>query len=382
MEHEAIKQYLSKFGYEFDMGDAVLAEHLRREMGNRLYEKYSRINPDQSDNLLETFRQANLACSFQASTLLDVYEMIVDRVGALALDNSVVVDLGCFTGALTSLLKYTNPSCTVFGVDKLKKVLHEGNANKVGDYQLLHWDYTKPFRGKIAQPDLLLCSLGVPIADTNAPKAIDIALLEASEFHRKTRLQISKFASAWASIARNGTRLMVVLRLGGVEVFLGAIDGIITSGWLPDYTGFGTIRCTDGQVLPLMQFTFTPGVQFDSGAAIDWWIKLHAQTSKRDGEFEGDAALEQVLLYMRAPNHCILSYETLPVDPVIGIQQGSVDQLYYVLIRSTQGHTGIHTWTNAPNRTAVDLLIAEKLNVSLNTLAQLRSLSKSSRNLP
>lgn len=361
MDRERLKQFLADFGYVFDLDDQEIVDRLSQEMGRREFEKYSRTSPNQSDFLLTTISQANLVCSFQADVLLSVYEKILQHVQSLGIANSTILDLGCFTGALTALLKHNNPSCSVAGVDRLKKLIKSASQNKRGDYQLLHWDYTRKPPQSIPLADLLICSLGVP-ALNDGPRALDLRKLRDSQFHTKNRDHFESIGIAWAAIAKKDTRLITVLRIDSLELYLALIDGLSRSGWQPDYSRSASVTCGT-QKFPILEFTLAACVASEADFGLHWYEESYFKDDNV-GTFEPDRAILRFLdLYHNAK---IVEFEAsvFPTSPPIYLEIGSTPRSYYVLIRTDDGSTSIKEWQLEPTLDDVEIWMSGKLGIS------------------
>jgi hypothetical protein len=270
-QRDPLRDHFISLGFHFNWTYARIERELELLMGSSRYERYldlcdarqaGRLSVSCLYEFPATMREANVLMSHQAAIVLSTARWLVDRVSPRLAQGANVIELGCWTGALSSWLAKAHPGSQFVGVDRARNVIDFAGVNlTLANLRFVICDYSQPPPPLTCEQDVLICALGIDFegesrAQTNAPLDWD-GIRASQEFDCVFRTATACFTN-WRAISSPDGSLSVVLRVPNVTAFLAILDAARSSGWGWDIPNSQRIAI-DGETLT--------GFIFESAAA-------------------------------------------------------------------------------------------------------------------
>src|SRR5439155_8367256 len=183
--------------------------------------------------LFESPDEANLVMSHQSQLTLEIALWFLDRLERLSRPDFTIVDLGCWTGALTRVIAKAFPTCRVIGVDRVSSVVEFASdaCRGIPNLEFRVWDYTDSGENPNIRANALVSSLGIDFQHRKPVHSLDVRVLRGSPAYSESLAEVLPYMTAWRSVAADGASLFAVLRLSDVEPMLALADAAHRSGW-------------------------------------------------------------------------------------------------------------------------------------------------------
>jgi len=150
---DPFREHFISLGFHFNWTNARIERELELLMGRSRYEQYldlcdavhaGRVPISCLYEFPTTMREANLLMSGQAAIVLSAARWLADRVSPRLAQSANVIELGCWTGALSSWLAKAHPRSGFVGVDRAKNVISFADANlALGNLRFIVCDYLR-----------------------------------------------------------------------------------------------------------------------------------------------------------------------------------------------------------------------------------------------
>ncbi len=265
--HVALARLLGKDRYEqhLDRADAMIAGMIP------ISEVYSGM---------QSMQEANVLMSFQGHHVLEVNFGLLEHIADHLATAIEVVELGCWTGAISAYVAEMYPGTRFTGVDAQANAIEFArNKWQRSNLHFSVWNYAETGIAPAEKVQLLFGvfpldfrqmeeSFRLPSAWSNFSQwdLFDERLAEAMPYFRN-----------WRSITYSDARLVLALRIPTVQWLAAVLEAARRAGWEVDLANSLKIKSGD-ESFPLLQFTaLTPGViAFESSATdLNEWWKRH-----------------------------------------------------------------------------------------------------------
>lgn len=282
---DAFRQHLERLGFVMDQPWETVLQELGRHMGPQRYAEYQRIvgaghQGEESENRLYDFvqdmREANLLDCLRPNVTLDTSYHLYEKALPHLTAGRRVIELGCWTGGLSSFLAENHADCHVTGVDRARRIIELDRSHYcLPNLQFTLWDYREAKPNELQPADLLLCGLGT---NNDCPRGInancDPLRVRESEGYKRGRYEAVRYFRNWRQVARDGALLLAVLRITTFPRFLSFIDAAQEAGWTPLVDQFSFVACpTNKESIPSMPFAARPCEPVSEDAVLSQWMQ-------------------------------------------------------------------------------------------------------------
>lgn len=233
-------EHLAGIGFELHAPREVIMEKLRQRMGDQRFNDLvaTAMQPrtvwseEQLCSQPQDMIEGNLLRSLDPGVTLDASYSLYKQFSSFLRPGMRVIELGCWTGGLTSFIAKRHPACSVVGVDAAQKMIEVCETHfHIANLRFLRWDYRQPKPQELEPADMLVCAFGVahPLSEkTSLP--VPSAVRGSGEYVAQHDQALAVF-SMWRAAARDGALLFAVFRLNPFPRFLAWIDSAQEAGW-------------------------------------------------------------------------------------------------------------------------------------------------------
>jgi hypothetical protein len=212
------------------------AQNIQAERDKKMAE--GRFNEAPTENalylLLNTADEAHCFYSIQLETSQAANAVAYEAVIKDLPPESVVADLGCFTGSFARLIASEHPSLVVHGLDHLPNLIAIANSTPHPPNVTFEvWNYTAATSCPQFYAQALTSVLSLPLSDLLAPGDFGGLPKDSREapVYAKALELARTAASNWAKIATPDASLCVVARAGTPPLILAIAEGCQQAGW-------------------------------------------------------------------------------------------------------------------------------------------------------
>jgi SAM-dependent methyltransferase len=243
---KTLRRRFESAGYRFGLAPARLNKELLREMGRTRYEEYLdaadavQLNGEPIRMLYDQARsidEANLLMSFQADVALQTAEALLNVVEVGLRPGDSVLELGCWTGVLSSHIAERHPEVSVVGVDALPNVIEMARgAHHRPNLQFVTWDYRTALPDAVPRSSLLITLLGIDfggleVMGQRVSWPLDILQIRQSASYRRRLVEARPYFANWRAAALDDATLVAVLRVPGDYHLAPLLDAAAEAGW-------------------------------------------------------------------------------------------------------------------------------------------------------
>lgn len=298
----AFRQHLDGIGFVMDQPLPVVRQEFVRRMGPLRFAQYQQIiaaareGEDQQNRIydfVQDLHEANLLRCLSPDVALDTSYYLYEKILPHLTPGKRVIELGCWTGGLSSFIAENHPDCTATGVDRARRIveldrLHYGLPNL--DFVL--WDYRHGKPNGLEPADLLVCGLGTNndcvqgIYSTCNPLKV-----RDSDGYQREKYEVLRYFRNWRRAAKNDAFLFTVLRVSTFPRFLAFMDAAQESDWAPLIEQFKFVPCpSNKEAIPSLVFAARPSEPMSEDTALSHWMRTCAGNNQL-ATFAGPAAL-------------------------------------------------------------------------------------------
>ena len=173
--------------------------------------------------------------------------------------------------------------------------------------------------------------------------SLDVMHLRESGAYRAVLDKVRPCFSSWRAIAKSGSRLWTVLRLGSIEFCLAVVDAARESGWMLNLAESQWVA-TDEQPFPLLAFVARDPEMLDDEVLVAWFGS--APTVDPD-EFPGATPHLDVLRYRNLADRVVTATRDFRYldGHTMRVEVGTTGDHTYVFQRATTGFTQLQFLT-------------------------------------
>lgn len=283
--------HLARLGFDLGGDPSAILQRLRSRMGEERFQKYMSVvqtvhDADSYNQIYDSMHdliEANLLRSMSPDVTLEASYRLYERAFAVLRPGTRVLELGCWTGSLVSFIAANHPGCTVIGVDRAPRVIEKDQAHfSLPNLSFQLWDYRQAPPASLTNPpaDLLLCSLGINInRPPGAYVQLDPSDIRSAPAYRDELTELLPYFQNWRLAARDGSRLLAVLRVGSFPRFLAVLDAAVAAGWKPLTDEFeSVIAQATNDVFPLLSFSAASDQPVTEDFALSCWMRIMQNT--------------------------------------------------------------------------------------------------------
>lgn len=297
----SFRQHLSEIGFLMGHSSQAVMQELLRHMGPQRYAQFQQLlavaqSGEESQNricdFVQDLREANLLRCLHPDVTLDTSYHLYENALPLLAPGKRLIELGCWTGGLSSFIAHNHPDCTVVGVDRVPHVLELNRAHyQLPNLRFALWDYRHDKPADLEPADILLCGLGTTNdspPDTYTPS--DPLTVRNSAGFQREKKEANRYFVHWRQAANDGTVLFTVLRMVTFGRFLAFIDAAQEAGWTAMNVRF--IPCpSNKEYIPSLDFAARPSQPMSEDLALSHWMSGCIGNELFDLKFVGAYAL-------------------------------------------------------------------------------------------
>ena len=279
--------------------------------------------------------EANLLMSLQGRVAVEVNVHLADHCLRHAARDGRVLDVGCWSGGLSTFLAAERPDLNVVGADRLHHLVTSTSArHALPNLSFVTWDYgAGPLPGR-RRFDQILCGMGIDFNQC-LPRyySLDASNGRDCQGHAVSRAEVLPHFRHWRAAAKRGARLLLVLRIPCFAHGLAIVDAASDAGWSLRLTESGWLEVADER-FPALSFHAGPARRVEEENLLAWWVR------GREGDEEGDAAL---LRYRRLGRKKVVRErgQRYADGHVVRREVGTVEGTGYALTHATTGYCRI-----------------------------------------
>ena len=335
----ALAEHLRSLGFAVGADAVRVGDTLRRYVGEERYLDFlNRLDAPMHERAarVATFArdivEANLIRSIDLDVTLEasheVYRAALPHMTA----GATLIELGCWTGGLSSFIAARHDEVSVIGVDYASHILQIARDRfSARNLSFADWDYREAKPERLALADLLICNLGIHNPFLPPEHSPNPNRPRETEAYRVLVYDWSTYFRRWREAAKEGAKLIVTHRLLSLPQLLAFLDAAHRAGWCAQADGFRRVVVpASNLVLPCVRFVASasaPGPELnEDDVAARWvWLFQHKATYLRA---EGPMAL---VLYRQLVDRRSLGSRVLhkPNGDVIHEEAGVVGALSY-----------------------------------------------------
>lgn len=283
------RKHLNEQGWLFGQTDCQLRDRLRRLMGSERYFQFESAAARYRDGetgiepLYEsvmTVEEANVFMSGQAEVALAVGRDLAARCICQAPQEARVLDLGCWSGSLTTFMAGHRPDVRVVGVDRVGHLVEAATAQygHLRNARFEQWDYRAgPLRGR-RKFDVIVGGCAIDFCPL-LPRHYDLPVRE-SQGHATSLGEAVPYFRNWRRAARDDAYLAVALRVDCFPHAVAIIDAATDAGWAISLKESDWIEVGDER-LPAFTFRAAPSTRIDEEQLLDWCQFERQSTQQR-----------------------------------------------------------------------------------------------------
>ncbi len=277
-------RHLATLGIEVGVPRDVVKEKFRRLLGVERFAEFERIKDarrdgeghDQMYDFVRDTVEANLLRSLDGDVTVDTSYHLYHLCRQLFVPGKRVLELGCWTGGLTSFVAAQYPQCHVAGVDRVAKVIESSRAtHKLPNLEFHVWDYRHTKPAEVRKADVLLCGLGMYNQPDGGYDERDPSPVRRSPGYRRQKEHAAVYFRNWRSAARDGAFLCFIHRLASFGRFVAFIDAAQEAGWQALLDRWSTIAIPSAkEVIPTLVFQADPSEPVTEEVGLSHYIRL------------------------------------------------------------------------------------------------------------
>lgn len=282
----AFHQHLSRIGFATDRPPDWVRQEFIRHMGPQRYSEYRQLaatvrqrrgDTNQIYDFMQDLREANLLRCLSPDVTLDTSYYLYEKCLPYLASGKRVVELGCWTGGLSSFVAENHPDCPVVGVDRASRIVELDRLHyRLPNLEFMIWDYCHTKPEGLEPADVLLCGLGTNnTCPQGAYSAMDPSTIRVSAAYQQEKLEASQYFTHWRQAAQDNAVLLTILRVFTFPRFLAFLDAAQEADWTPLIEQFCLVPCpSNKEAIPSLVFAARPSSSIDENEALSHWMRI------------------------------------------------------------------------------------------------------------